>query len=252
MTGDDIRVLALKGMEFRVDPEPWALADARREEIEAHFERLKQANPALWSGPILMLSEHRLDGGVLTGRYKRTDFASLLWWRDHGYPEMCNAFGMGALRAFDGAFVLGRMAPWTANAGRIYFAAGTPDLGDIVEGGRVDIDGSVLREIEEEIGLTAADFLPPPTGGRALHAVFAGPRIALMREIVARLPGEELAARLRENLAGQTRAELDAIFLARSPADLDPAMPDFIRAYLQARWQDGAGLADVDNADSPA
>nr|WP_245404675.1 NUDIX hydrolase [Ancylobacter gelatini] len=239
-------------MAFRVDPEPWALADERRVEIEAHFARLKQANPHLWNGAILMLGAHDLAGGVLSGRYKRTDFASLLWWRDHGCPELCNAFGMGALRGSDGAFVLGRMAPWTANAGRIYFAAGTPDLGDITTDGRVDIDGSVLREIEEEVGLTAADFLPPPEGGRALHGVFAGRRIALMREIVTRLPGEELAARLREHLAAQKRAELDAIILARSPADIDPAMPDFIRAYLHARWSAGGGIADVDNAVMPA
>ena len=94
-------------------------------------------------------------GDRLRASYFETDFASFLAWRDWGFPDrdVFNGFGMGALRCSDGAFLLGEMADHTANAGRIYFPAGTPDLDD-VKLGAVDIAGSIAREIEEETGLT--------------------------------------------------------------------------------------------------
>ncbi len=61
---------------------------------------------------------------------------------------------MAALRSADGAFLLGEMAPHTANAGQIYFAAGTPDLSDVFDG-RVDLTASVKRELREETGMAA-------------------------------------------------------------------------------------------------
>ena len=47
----------------------------------------------------------------------------------------------GTVRSSDGAYLLGVMNRHTANAGRVYFPAGTPDPDDIV-GARVDLDGS--------------------------------------------------------------------------------------------------------------
>src|SRR6185503_6454716 len=94
-------------------------------------------------------------------QYFETDFASFLAWRDWGFPDatVFNGFGMGALRGCDGGFVLGEMAAHTANAGKIYFPSGTPDLNDL-KSGRVDIEGSVTREVAEETGLTGSDYRP--------------------------------------------------------------------------------------------
>ncbi len=50
---------------------------------------------------------------------------------------------MGAVRASDGAFLLGVMGAHTANAGKIYFPAGTPDPDAMSSGETVDLAGSV-------------------------------------------------------------------------------------------------------------
>src|SRR5436190_1150363 len=137
----------VKQLDLKVGRTPWAFASEQRAEIEAHFAKVSEAKPEVWNGRVLLCRRPHADGDVYRADYFETDFASFLAWRDWGFPDksVFNGFGAGALRAADGAFVLGRMAPHTANAGRVYFPAGTPDLDDIV-GGSVDLAASVLRE----------------------------------------------------------------------------------------------------------
>lgn len=236
---EDAIVRPLRDLDLVREAEPWAFAAANRPAIDAHFARLKADEPGLWNGQVLLLARHEVSDGVMRGAYRQTDFASFLWWRDTGFPDptMRNAFAMGALRGADGGFVLGRMAGWTANAGRVYFAAGTPDPDDVTPSGAVDLDGSVMRELGEETGLGSADVTAAP----GWHAVFVGARIALMRPLEARWDAAELAARIRAHLATEERPELDDLVIARGPQDITDAMPPFIRAYLAAVWD---GLTD--------
>lgn len=230
-------IVPLDHLDLRVDPAPWELAEQNRAAVDAHFAELLRGNPDMWNGRILLLASHRVEDRTLVGRYKETDFASLMWWRDNGHPDpdIRNAFAMGALRGADGGFILGRMAGWTANAGRIYFAAGTPDLSDITPDGGVDLEGSVLRELDEETGLSTSDVVV----ARSWTGVFDGPRIALMRPLVAVESTDEIAARIRAFTAVQERPEIAEVVIARDPGDLAEAMPDFIRAYLLYVWEGG-------------
>ena len=164
--------------------------------------------------------------------YFETDFASFLAWRDWGFPDpdVFNGFGMGALRCADGAFVLGEMGQHTANAGRIYFPSGTPDLDDISDGA-VDIAGSVAREVEEETGLAPADY----RAGAHWDCVVSGAAIAMIRILHVDVSGEALRARIEANLARQHQPELAAIHLVRETSDLTAAMPRFVTAFIEAQ-----------------
>ena len=218
-------------LDLKVTPRVWPFARDRRAEIDAHYAEQQRAKPKMWNGRVLLARRPRFDGARFSAEYFETDFASFLAWRDFGFPDrdIVNGFGMGALRSSDGAFVLGEMGSHTANAGRIYFPAGTPDLDDIRDG-TVDIPGSVAREAEEETGLGPADYRAGPDW----WCVDIGTSVAMIRELHVEMPGEALQAKIEANLAQQSSPELSAIHLVRKRSDLTAAMPRFVRAWLEA------------------
>lgn len=220
-------------LDLKVAPWVWPFAHDKRAEIAAHFADKQREKPALWNGRILLGRDAAFDQEHLSASYFETDFANLLAWRDWGYPDHAafNGFGMGALRSADGAFVLGEMGSHTANAGRIYFPAGTPDPGD-VSGGTLDIAASVAREVEEETGLTAADYRADPHW----DCVVTNASIAMMRVLHVADSGADLRARIEANLAEQTDPELSAIRLVRTKDDLTAAMPRFVTAFLEQQF----------------
>ena len=234
MKAADIRVVAVERLDMRFEPRAWPWAEANRALVERHFEQAREQRPALWNGRVLLLHRFAIETGVFRGAYLETDFASFLTWRDAGFPDpsVRNCFAAGALRAADGAFLLGRMARHTANAGKVYFPAGTPDPGDVQADGAVDLMGSVLRELKEETGLLASEVVPGPRW----HAVLAGARIGLMRPLQVREDSAKLAARIRAFIAREKEPELEDVVVVRGPADLVPEMPDFVRAYLEKEW----------------
>jgi 8-oxo-dGTP pyrophosphatase MutT (NUDIX family) len=230
----EIRVVAIERVEARLVPQPWPWAEENRNFVERHFEKLRETRPQLWNGRVLLLHRFAIEGSVFHGAYLETDFASFLTWRDAGFPDpsVKNCFSAGALRAADGAFLLGRMARHTANAGKVYFPAGTPDPGDVGSDGAVDLGGSVLRELTEETGLAPGEVSVAP----GWKAVLAGSRIALVRALHTSEDSAKLADRIRAFIAREKQPELEEIVVIKEPVDFVPDMPDFVRAYLESEW----------------
>jgi len=220
-------------LDLAVRPILWPFAEQRSAEIAAHFAEKQRERPKLWNGRVLLGRDAVFTDGHLAATYFETDFASFLAWRDWGFPDTAvfNGFGMGALRTSDGAFIMGEMAQHTANAGRIYFPSGTPDLDD-VRGGALDVPGSVVREIAEETGLTAEDF----TAEADWHCVVSGRAIAMIQILNLDMPGEEARARIEANLATEDEPELSAIHLVRGMSDLTPTMPRFVTAFIAQQF----------------
>jgi 8-oxo-dGTP pyrophosphatase MutT (NUDIX family) len=220
-------------LDLSLLPWPWRFADERRADIDAHFAIKLREKPKIWNGRVLLARNPVFTGERFSADYFETDFASFLAWRDWGFADrgVFNGFGMGALRGSDGAFILGEMGQHTSNAGRIYFPAGTPDLDDL-SGGAVDIPGSVAREVEEETGLTPADY----RADAHWDCVVSRGSIAMIRILNVDSSGEALRARIEANLAGQPQPELCAIHLVRGVNDLTSAMPRFVTAFIEAQF----------------
>jgi 8-oxo-dGTP pyrophosphatase MutT (NUDIX family) len=228
------RVVPVQRLELSFAPKVWPFAETRRAEIDAHFTALRARNPTLWNGRVLLMHAHSLAGEVFRGAYMETDFASLLAWRDWGFPDpqIRNSYSMAAVRSGDGGFLLGVMNSHTANAGRVYFPCGTPDPDDVV-GDRVDLEHSLRRELAEETGLDAGEFRAEP----GWYTVFAGPRIAQVKVLHAAASAEALRARALAHLQQEPHPELADLRIVCGPADLDPAMPSFVTAFLRHVWR---------------
>lgn len=229
-----IRIVALDRLDLSHAPFRWAFAESRRADIAAYFARRRAQTPGIWNGRVLLLREHAFAAGTMRGVFFETDFADFLAWRDWDYPDrsVVNCFAMAALRASDGAYLMGVMGEATANPGRIYFPSGTPDPGDL-RGDTVNLEGNVLREVAEETGLTAPDFNVAP----GWSAVVAGPLIALMKPIAAKARAADLRLAVLRHLAAEARPELCDVRIVRSARDFDPRMPDFVTRYLSYLWR---------------
>src|SRR4029453_647381 len=223
----------VSALDLVVEAGGWPFAETRRTEIAAHFAVKQREKPALWNGRVLLGRNPVFAGDRLSASYFETDFASFLAWRDWGFPDpsVFNGFGMGALRCADGAFVLGEMGQHTSNAGRIYFPSGTPDLDDIRDG-MLDISGSVTRELEEETGLRPGEYQSEPDW----HCIYTGPVVAMIRLLRLDMTGDALRERIERSLASQQQPELSAIHLVRRAQDLNPAMPRFVTAFVEAQF----------------
>ncbi|HEY2136482.1 MAG TPA: NUDIX hydrolase [Xanthobacteraceae bacterium] len=224
-----LSVVAIDQIAFEFAPWSWPFASERRGEIDAHFAHRRVDTPRLWNGRVVLATGCRIAGRGISGTCFETDFASFLAWRDWGCPDpaITNCFAMGALRSSDGAFLLGVMGTHTANAGLVYFPAGTPEPADIVAG-RLDLAGSITREIAEETGLAAGDY----AAEAGWHAVPAGPRLALIKVLAVPMTADALRRRIREHLAREPEPELADIRIVRGRGDFDPMMPAFVTAYL--------------------
>lgn len=222
-------------------PREWDFTVREAKAIDAHWEQCIAKKPALFDGRILLLHqariEHSATGSMFHGDYLETNFRNFLAWRDFGFPRglrdpyIRNCFAMAALLSSDGAFLLGEMGAHTANAGKIYFPAGTPDPSDLM-GNRVDLEGSVLRELEEETGIHPDEVILD-AGWTLLSE---GPRIACMKIVRLAEPAETVQARVAQMLAGQSQPELSKLHVVRGMNDCPKErMPDFMLTFLE-QW----------------
>ena len=224
-------------LDLKVRPYAWPFAIERRAGIDAHFAEKRREMPEIWNGSVLLGRNSLRSDDHLAADYFETDFASFLAWRDWGFPDsdIFNGFGMGALQSSDGAFLLGEMGGHTANAGKIYFPAGTPDPDDIRDGA-VDVAGSIVRELAEETGLGESDYTMSPHW----TCVFTPASIAMIRILRVAMSGEALQKTVEAHLARETKPELRAVHLVRTTSELVPAMPRFVSAFLEAQFRDQA------------
>lgn len=208
-------VIPIERAQITAGDAPWEWAGARAAKIQRFWKKMLSMNPVLFNGPIHMLREYEIRDGVLAGTTMRSDFASLMYWREEGFPEAgaINAFGSAVVRSSEGHLLFGRMAAHTASAGQVYPFGGSLDDSDVKDG-VVDIEGSIARELGEETGLRVEDATRVP----GLVAVREGARLSLAAEFRFAVASGELRSRIEAFLETDADPELESIIIFRRAA----------------------------------
>jgi hypothetical protein len=209
--------------DLKLVDEPWPFAEANRKGIDRHWQAELAKVPAMFNGKVLIAvrSGFRQDG-TFFGDHISVDFDAFLTWRDWGFDSGNgrNIFGAALLRPTDGGLIMGKMAATTANAGKIYPASGTLDLGDVAADGTIDIEASLRRELKEEMGIDAAALIK----GEAYIVIEDIARICVGRIYETGKTGAETIAEIRANLAGEPDPELEDIVHVRKGINLPDAV----------------------------
>lgn len=153
----DGTVMPIQSYHLAVLPGFHPLEETMRDAIAENWVVEHAANPRLFNGRMILQHRIRLNGAVIEAEGYMSSFSTFLWWRkQEDRSGACHLFGYPVIASSDGALIAVEMAPHTANAGQVYFAAGSLDASDVVDG-VCDLAGNMRREVLEETGLDLKD-----------------------------------------------------------------------------------------------
>lgn len=214
----------------------WEFADAHHAEIEAHWQRRKADNPAFFNGALFIMTHHDLAGEELHAELARTDFKSMLYWRETGFRDasVADAFGSALIRSVEGHVLLGRQRPGNINGGLVYLPGGFIDARDERADGTIDIEASIARELAEETGLMPSGFHRAP----GFVLTFAGPMLSIAIEYRSFETADALRGRAHDHIAAETDPELSDMVVVASARDFEGlAMPSYAPLLLGALFE---------------
>jgi 8-oxo-dGTP pyrophosphatase MutT (NUDIX family) len=217
------RIAAVDAVDVRLAGGPHPFEVEQGAAIDLNWAREKAANPALFDGTVVLLSDLVLRGRTLAGTCHAVRYATLLHWRHSRPAGAHHAYAHAALVSSDNALIAIRMAAHTANPGKVYFAAGSFEPEDFVDG-RVDVAANMAREVREETGLEIG--AAPRDAGYHLFSR-AGSTVIFQRYWLDET-ADGLADRIRAFVATETVPEIEGPVTIRSADD----RPDGIAPHM--------------------
>jgi 8-oxo-dGTP pyrophosphatase MutT (NUDIX family) len=218
----------IESVDLKMTDAPWPFAQNERARIDAHWQELANANATIWNGNVLIAQDVYLGDKKLVARFSLTDYASLMAWRDWGFPDekVFNIFGMPALMTSDNVLVFAEMASHTMNGGKIFPPGGSLEMADVVEWGVVDVEGSMYRETLEETGFDL-------TSARAAErfVIMDQQRIAVMQKFSCAETFADLERVFKVHV--DDKKELTRLVPVKSRRSISPAMPPYAQEIVR-------------------
>lgn len=221
-------ILPVDAVDVRLDPRPHPFAWDNAEAIAENWQHEIAANPALFDGIVVLLSQLAYRDNRLVGRCHAVNYSTFLLWRKRRENSGAeHAYAHAMLVAGDNALVAIRMGPHTVNAGCVYFAAGSFEPLDFRDG-LVDVDFNMIREVREETGLD----LSGAERGKRYHALSTNSGTVIFRRYHATAPADEIARRISDFVATEIDPEIEGPVIIRHAADLPEGLSPHMKPLI--------------------
>ncbi|AZV21408.1 MULTISPECIES: hypothetical protein [unclassified Mesorhizobium] len=228
-------ILPVDDIDVRLDPGPHPFARDNAEAIAENWQHEIAANPALFDGMVVLLSQLAYRDSRLIGRCHAVNYSTFMLWRKRRENSgVEHAYAHAMLVAGDNALVAIRMGPHTVNAGRVYFAAGSFEPIDFRDG-LVDVDFNMIREVREETGLD----LSGAERGKRYHAMSTSSGTVIFRRYHAAAPADEIARRISAFVAAETEPEIEGPVIIRHAADLPDGLSPHMKPLIEWHFANG-------------
>ena len=222
-------ILPVDEVDVRLVAEPHPFERDNAEAIAANWAMEKAERPALFDGIVVLLSELAYRDSRLVGRCHAVRFSTFMLWRKlKPVTSAEHAFAHAMLISSDNALVAIRMGSHTANAGKVYFAAGSFEPEDFREG-LVDLDYNMLREVREETGLD----LGTASREQRCHALSVESGTVIVRCFRAAETADELAERIRAFVATDPEPEIEGPVIIRGMRDLPEGLMPHMHSLVE-------------------
>lgn len=222
-------ILPVDAVEVRLDPGPHPFALENADAIAENWQREIAANPALFDGTVVLLSQLAWRDKRLVGRCHAINYSTFMLWRQQRENTGAeHAYAHAMLVAGDNALVAIRMGPHTVSAGRVYFAAGSFEPIDFRDG-LVDVDFNMIREVREETGLD----LSAARRGVRYHALSTASGTVIFRRYHVTAPADEIARRISAFVASETDPEIEGPVIIRHAADLPEGLSPHMKPLIE-------------------
>ncbi|MBX5046049.1 NUDIX hydrolase [Rhizobium lentis] len=205
-------VFPIAGVDLKILPGTHPFVAAEEAAIRENWVRETAANPALFDGRLIFQQRLSLGEEGISGEGYVTPFSAFMHWRRQPQRQGgLHIFAYPVLESSDGALVAIRMGAHTANPGQVYFAAGSLEPEDIVDG-RCDVEANMRREVLEETGLDLSDSV----AGQGLYASHARRTVTLMRLFRFDLTADEMVERIEAHMLVAEDKEIAGAVAIRS------------------------------------
>lgn len=221
-------ILPVERCILRLEPTAHPFETENRAAIAENWRRETAEKPALFDGPIILLSRLAWRDGTLEGICHPVRYSTFLLWRQRRpVAGAQHIYAQAAPVGSDGALLAVRMGGHTANAGKVYFASGSFEPTEF-PGGIADVEGNMAREVDEETGLALLSGQP----AGPLHMMWRDSGVVLFRRYLFAETAIELAARVDAHVARDRDPEIDGAVVIANESSFPPRLQDHMPAII--------------------